>query len=247
MAKTYSKFMTSAPALHEAGIAASLAASHVFSGLGGEDIAALATICNMRALRKREVLFREGERAEGFFVIQSGQISIQRARLDGRAQIIHVFGPGDSFAEAALARAEVYPASAVALKASRVIMVRKEPLLELLGRCPQLALQILASMSMHMRMLLQSIHDMKGRQIENRLAAWILKQAAQRGGRGAGGSAVVTLEMSKKVLAGQLGVTAETLSRTFARLREAGAISVVRKRIQIADRAALEELARGAM
>ncbi len=229
--------MTSVSVLHKAGIAASLAASRVFSGLGGEDIAALATICSTRALKKNEVLFREGEKAEGFFVIQSGQISIQRTKPDGRTQIIHVFGPGDSFAEAALATVDVYPANAVALKSSQVILVRKEPLLELLGRCPQLSVHILASMSAHLRLLMQSIHDMKSRQIEHRLAAWLLKQAGAR--------TVVTLEVSKKVLAGQLGVTGETLSRTFARLRELGAISVVKKRIQIAGRARLEEIAGG--
>ena len=41
--------------------------------------------------------------------------------------------------------------------------------------------------------------------------------------------------MSKKVLAGQLGVTSETLSRTLARFRDEGSIAVDGKRITLRD------------
>lgn len=228
--------------LREVAIATTLANSYIFSGLSGEDTAVIAAICQIRALKKGEALFCEGDKAEGLYIIQTGQISIHRITPDGRKQIIHVFGPRESFAEAVLATKEAYPANATALKSSQVILVPKAPLLALVTRSPQLALRILASMGMHLRMLVQNLQDMKGRQIESRLAAWLLQQPSDKAPGGEG--EIVILQISKKMLAGQLGVTGETLSRTFARMRETGVANVSKNRIHIPVRDGLEKLAK---
>lgn len=47
--------------------------------------------------------------------------------------------------------------------------------------------------------------------------------------------------MSKKLLASQLGVTSETLSRAFARFRKEGIIEVDGRHITIIDPAALSK------
>jgi CRP/FNR family transcriptional regulator len=54
---------------------------------------------------------------------------------------------------------------------------------------------------------------------------------------------VFDLPVAKKVLASQIGVTSETLSRTFARLRKEGVIRVVGSRIHVLDSARLRAYA----
>lgn len=210
----------------------------MFSDLPPADIEAIAEGCAVRALTKDETLFREGEKADGFYVVQTGRISIYRLTSDGREQIICVFQPPESFAEVVMSTLETYPANAMALEPSQVIVIQKKHFRELVCRKPGLALHMLASMSLHLKHLVQTIHDIKGRQIEGRLADWLLQHCSE-----ADGATPFDLPVSKKVLAGQLGVTSETFSRTLARFRREGLIEVAGPRIAVLDHAGLRAYA----
>lgn len=211
-------------------IAATLRRSRLFSALPSADLATVAEGCTMRSLQKGEMLFREGEKSEGFYVLQTGAISVYKVTPDGREQIICVFRPPESFAEVTLATVENYPANAVALEPSQVIVVNRARFRDLIRRQPEMALHMLGSMSLHLKHLVQSLQDIKGLQIEHRLAEWLLRQSPAAA---AGCPVVIELPITKKVLASQLNVTSETLSRTFARFRREGLIQVRGASIQI--------------
>ena len=217
-------------ALRQTGLIAALRRSRIFADLPSEDLQSVAEACAIRTLEKGEVLFREGEKAEGFYVMQTGAVSIYRLTPDGREQIICVFRPPESFAEVTLGAIEVYPANAVALEPSQVIRIQKTRFRELVCRKPELALHMLGSMSLHLKHLVQSLQDIKGRQVEGRLADWLLRHSPAAT---AGCPALLTLPITKRVLAGQLGVTSETLSRTLARFKRENLITVDGPKVRI--------------
>ena len=223
-------------ALRRTALVATLRRSRIFADLPLDDLQAVAEGCATRTLEKGEMLFREGEKAEGFYVMQTGAINIYRLTPDGREQIICVFRPPESFAEVTLATVEAYPANAVALEPSQVIRVNKEHFRGLVCRKPELALQMLSSMSLHLKHLVQSLQDIKGRQAEGRLADWLLRHSPAAS---AGCPAVFNLPVTKRVLAGQLGITSETLSRTFARFRKEGLIVVDGPQVRVLNNAGL--------
>src|SRR6185436_18134237 len=128
-------------------------------------------------------------------------------------QVIHVFRAGESFAEAALAVPTGYPANARAVEPSTVLLLPKAPVLDLLSRRPDLALRMLGSMSVHLRVVVGALDDLTLKDVETRLLNWLTKQ-----GRGAR-DGVIRLAGTKRVLAAELGTSSETLSRTFARLK----------------------------
>lgn len=206
----------------------------MFSDLPSVDIEAIADGCTVRNLAKDETLFREGEKADGFYVAQTGRISIYRLTPDGREQIICIFQPPESFAEVVMSTVETYPANAMALEPSQVIVIHKKHFRELVCQKPELALHMLASMSLHLKHLVQTIHDMKGKQIEGRLAEWLLQHSPE-----ADGVTPFMLPVSKKTLAAQLGVTSETFSRTLARFRREGLIEVAGPQLQLINRPGL--------
>jgi CRP/FNR family transcriptional regulator len=239
--------MSAAPidreALRRAAFAATLRRCRLFANLPEAEIAAVAAVCSLRGLAKGETLFREGEPAEGFYVVQSGVINVHRVGPDGREQVICLFRAGESFAETTLVTFETYPASAVAAEASQVLLVRKPGFRDLVSRKPELALRMLGSMSQHLKHVVQLLQDFRGRQFEARLAGWLLRHCPAAA---AGWPAVLELPVSKKVLAAQLGATSETLSRALARLRREGTISVEGRRITVHDGARLQAWSDGA-
>lgn len=223
-----------AAALRLTGLLTSLRCSQLFSGLGEEDLAAIAGFAQSVALAKDDYLFREGEPARGCFVVRSGAVNVHRVNAAGREQVIHVFRAGESFAEAALASATGYPADARAVEPSSLLLLPKAPLLGLIGRRPDLALRMLGSMSQHLRVIVGMLEDLTLKDVETRVLHWLLRE-----GRDAPGGRI-RLNGTKRVLAAELGTSGETLSRTFARLRAEGLLEVSGSSFRLVDPPALE-------
>jgi len=220
------------------GLTASLRCSQLFSSLPEEDVRQIAAFASLINLAKDEYLFHEGEPSRGFYLVQSGAINVHRVSPTGKEQVIHVFRAGESFAEAALASPTGYPADARAVEPGTVILLPKAPVLELIGRRPDLALRMLGSMSAHLRVIVGMLDDLTLKDVETRLLNWLVKH-----GRGAAGG-VIQLPGTKRVLAAELGTSSETLSRTLARLRDAQLITVAARNITVRDAAALATLLR---
>ena len=145
------------------------------------------------------------------------------ACANGKEQVIYVFRAGESLAEAALASPTGYPANARAVEASSVLLIPKTAFLALVAKRPDLAMRMLGSMSQHLRVLVGLLDDLTLKDVETRLANWLVKRCPA--GRSES-SVTIKLGGTKRVLAAELSTTAETLSRTFARFRDAGLIDV---------------------
>jgi len=223
----------SAAELKFTAIAGSLRCSQLFAALPGEDLATIAKLVVPLRLPKDTYLFREGEPARGFYLMQSGAVNVHRVSPAGKEQVIHIFRTGETLAEASLASPTGYPASARAVEPSTVLLIPKVPVLELIGRNPDLALRMLGSMGAHLRVLVGMLDDLTLKDVETRLLNWLVQQ-----GRAAAGG-VIRLSGTKRVLAAELGTSSETLSRTLAQLRAEALIKVSGQTIAILDAAGL--------
>ena len=222
--------------LRLAAIAATFRSCQLFSGLPPSVLEAIAAFSLLRNVPKGGYLFREGDPAEGFYVVQKGALNVHRVSGAGKEQVIYVFRAGESMAEASLASERGYPASARALEPSGVVVVPKAPFLALIARRPDLGLRMLASMSQHLRVLVGLVEDLTLKDVETRFLNWLVKRCP----RGATGAAVVELGSTKRVLAAELATSSETLSRTFAKLRDEKLIVVRGATVRIASVAALQ-------
>lgn len=218
------------------GLIGTLRCCQLFSGLSSEDLGVVAGFAVQQTLAKDEYLFHEGEPARGCYVMQSGAINVHRVSAVGKEQVIHVFRSGESLAEASLASPTGYPANARAVEPSSVIVLPKGPLLELIGRRPDLALRMLGSMSQHLRVLVGLVEDLTLKDVETRFLNWILKRCP----RDAQGAATFELGSTKRVLAAELATSSETLSRTFAKLRGEKLVEVRGATVRVGDIAALQ-------
>ena len=189
----------------------------LFMGLPAADISAIASFVIPKHLDKGEYLFREGDRSEGFYIVQEGAINVHRVGAGGKEQVIHLFRPIESFAEATLATESGYPADARATEPTTVLLVPKADFVDLLRKRPELSLRMLGSMSQHLRVIVGLLDDLTLKDIETRLANWLLKQCPRPMSNGA---VEIKLDRTKRVLAAEMGITSETLSRTLAKFRD---------------------------
>jgi CRP/FNR family transcriptional regulator len=222
-------------------LANTLRSCQLFSSVPEEELEQVVSFVIPKQLDKGEYLFREGGPSEGFYVVQTGAVSVHRVSPTGKEQVISVFRAGQSFAEAALASAGGYPADARAIEPTRVLLIPKVDILALLRKRPELALRMLGSMSQHLRVLVGLLDDLMLKNVETRLANWFLKRCP----RPLRASPVTfELDRTKRVLAAEIGTVSETLSRTFADFHEKKLITVSGKKITIHDPLALDALLR---
>jgi CRP/FNR family transcriptional regulator len=212
------------------GVVNALRSCQLFAGLPPPDLENIAASTVVKSLAKGEYLFHERDPARGFYIVQRGAINVHRVNPAGKEQVIRVFRVGDSFAEAAVATEQGYPADARALESSQVLLVQKEGFLGLLRRQPELALRMLGSMSGHLRVLVAQLEDLTLKDVETRLANWLIKRCPNpRSDK----PVWFDLPMTKRTLAAELGTVSETFSRTLAKFREQKLLSVKGKTVTV--------------
>jgi len=218
---------------------AQIRALPLFKGLTEDQVQELASIVVDKPYRRGQIIFREGDEGRGFYVVGSGRIKIYKLSPDGKEQILHIFGPGEPFAEVPVFAGQCYPANAEALEDSRLLFFPRASFIDLIRRHPSLALNMLAILSRRLRQLAALVEDLSLKEVPARLAAYLLYTAEQKG------ALEFALDIPKTQLANLLGTTPETLSRLLARLVKEGFIESAGPRIRLLHKAGLQALAAG--
>jgi CRP-like cAMP-binding protein len=206
--------------------------SPLFANLPPEDLARIVNISTLRHYAKRETVFREGDRADGFFVTVSGSVKVFKISEDGKEQVLHILEAGQSFAEATIFEGGGFPANAEALGKSDLLFLPKRPFIELLGKYPGMALRVLASLSKWLKRMTDLVENLALRDVEARLVFFVAEEMKGHGLALRDG-AIYEIPVSKNVLASRLGTVPETFSRTLKKLQEEGKIRVKGNQIRI--------------
>jgi CRP/FNR family transcriptional regulator, dissimilatory nitrate respiration regulator len=216
----------------------------LFAGLDAKSREAIARIAIDRRMPEGYVIFTEGQPADGLYVVLEGKVKVYKLSPDGRQQILHVFSPGQAFAEAAMFAGETFPAFAETLDPSRLAFFPRDRFLKGLSENPAMAAGLIATLSRLCRQLTTLVEQIALTDVSGRLARY-LTDLARRKAVDLKKGATLRLDMPKGELARHLGTAPETLSRALARLVAAKVIDVDGKVITIQNARRLEALARG--
>ena len=215
-----------------------LAITPLFKGLTPDQIDEISDIAVARKYRRGQSIFIEGDEADGFYIVGDGQVKIFKTSLEGKEQILHIYGPGKPFGEVPVFSGSQFPANALALVASRILFLPRKAFVDLISRHPSLSMNMLGELSMRLREFTVQIENLSLKEVPSRLASYLIYLAREQ-------ETVdrVTLEISKGQLASLLGTIPETLSRIFAKMTAQALIRVDGKQIHLLDPAGLEDLA----
>lgn len=210
----------------------------LFDGLGEQHIKTLNDICVIKSYRKGDLLFREGTKSVGMFLVLKGIVKVYKTSWEGREQILHFFGPYELFAEVPVFYGHDYPASAEALEDVDVLFFPRARFLELLRNNCDVAIRMLALLSERLRYFTRLIEDLSLKEVPARLAAYLTYCMEREGG-----STELVLDIPKHLLAALLGTTPETLSRAFGRFRQIGYVEVEGNSVRILNPSSIRKLA----
>ncbi|PKG39238.1 Crp/Fnr family transcriptional regulator [Psychromonas sp. Urea-02u-13] len=184
----------------------------------------------LKSVKQGQHLFREGDSGHYFYFIKSGEISLYRYSPEGDEKVFQILSEGDTLAEAVMfMQPALYPVNAKAQTDCEVVVFPQQALVNYCHNNPNFMMQIMAAMSDKLYQAINRVDQLTLKNAGQRLVSYLLELS------GAQKSEWLTLPVSYSVLAGQLNITPETLSRLFKRFRQAGVISGKREIVVLLD------------
>lgn len=208
-------------------------------GAAAEDIIEFGPSLTLRGVRVRfernEEIFGESEAAEYVYRVASGAVRTMRFSSDGRRQILGFHLPGDVFG---WEMNDKHTLSAEAVSAADVIMVRRSLVQKASAQDLQAAHAVLALTAQSLNTARDHAVVLGRKGAGERVAAFLLQFADRFVSR-----TELDLPMSRADIADYLGLTIETVSRTFSEMERQCAIALPSSRhVVVRNHAALEDL-----
>lgn len=211
----------------------------LFSALDPASFQRLVAMARLARFPKGKMIFRQGQECPGVFVVGSGLVRVFKTAPSGKEQVLHVVGPGLTFAEVAAIGGFKCPASAEAIAATACALLPLDRFRKAIQEDHSLCLGMLMGLSQWVHHLVGLIEDVALRDAAGRLARFLLESPTDSAG-------LIKLPMLKRHLASRLNLTSETFSRCIRRLVEAGVIAESRgNRLRVVDPERLEKIAAG--
>lgn len=200
-----------------------LARVPVFEGLSPADRQALARAATLRPFRRGEQIVSQGERGDAFYVIVKGRVQVSVLSPDAREVVLTDLREGDHFGEMALLDDAPRSATVTAAERSELAVLTRDAFFDLLRANFHLTRTVLSSFSRRLRRANATIEGLASLDVKGRLARYFRDIAAQRGKK-AGGGWTVVLRPAQREIAGTIGSSRETVSRTMSQLAADGLI-----------------------
>jgi len=217
-----------------------LKAISYFSGLDAAALRAAAQSAIRRVYDAGQVVILEGEPCTGLYIVESGWLKAVKIGMDGREQVLQTLGPGEVFNAISVFTDVPNQATVTALETSRVRVVQREILLNMIDTQPALARQVVQDLAGRVIHLVRLVEDLSLRSVEARLARLLLEQAE--------GETIPRQRWATQAeMAARLGTVPDVVSRTLRKLAEMGIIKVERHQIQILDKDGLLSIAQVAV
>lgn len=192
-------------------------------------------VASLLACRSREVVVAFESMPQQFFVVLGGHVRLYGVDGKGREADIAVYGPGDVFGECAIFLEGCYPFEVQAAESATLAAFDIEAIGAMLKQEPALMVAISRVMARHSMDARLSVANDRLNTAPQRVAKYLLELWRAQGGPGS----PFKLPFQKSLLAGQLGLAPEALSRAFAMLQKT-CVSIRGRMVQITDAEALE-------
>lgn len=209
----------------------------LFAALSDAQLDRITRHARRVTLNSGESLFEQGEPAERFYLVISGQIKLYRLSPNGNEKVVEIVTPGCTFAEALMfLHRPTYPVGAEALTAAELISIDARDFTEMLRESTETCFLLLGDLSQRIRGLLREIDELSLYSATCRVAGYLVEASPEDGDE-------FELPVAKQILASRLSVKPETFSRIIKNLNESGVVTIKNSRVRIHDRKRLRETA----
>jgi len=214
----------------------------LFQGLSEENLSLLVSKALHKKVKQGDLLIGETDQVRAFYVVTAGQLKLYKSSSEGKEQTLSLLRPGDPFGLCTAFATESFPANAMALEESAILIIPGELMENVAKKEPVLLLNIIQILSQRLKDSMTLVESLSLKEIPSRLSAFILHELSRESGENKNR---LELTITHRELSKMLGATPEALSRTFKKLSTDKILALEGRVITVLNRKAMETLAEG--
>ena len=211
-----------------------LATVPLFKGLDAAELGRFAELLREKSYPKGSVILFEDDPGDALFVVREGRVKVVLVAEDGREVILGLLGIGEHFGELSLIDDQPRSAHVIAMEESALLVLRRDDFRRRVEQSPAVAWSLLTGLSRRLRRADGKIGSLVLLDVPGRIARMLLDAADD------GASDLIEKPLTHQTIAHLIGASRETVSRSMREFQDSGWIAIDRRRIRIADRAALQ-------
>jgi len=201
---------------------------YFFRHLSDEKLARLDEISTIEKYKKGSIIFFEGEKAKSLIILIDGILQVYKTDQKGNKVILHHFFPVDMIAEIVNLEHMCYPASAEFETDGKALIINYKAFEQEFLKEPEVSFALIKSLSKKIKYLENVIATNMVMNSTARVAKFICEHGHK------------ISKLKKSMIAADLNMTPETLSRILKKLSTLGLIKKHKDEIIILDKEGLE-------
>ncbi len=189
----------------------------LFASVDNETLSRLALEAKVESFEDGAVIFRQGDLVSAITIVLHGYVKVLRIASSGDETLVSISSDGETIGEPPFNASETYRVSAEAIGPTSVLKFPASRFSRMMKESPSLCTAVVQDAKDKIAALITEIETLKAQNADQRLANFILSLCPPGQDH-----CRFRLPYDKRLIAAQLGVKQETLSRAFAKLRECG-------------------------
>jgi len=171
-----------------------------------------------RLFKKSQVVYYDGDRGNGLFLVISGKVKTVKLAQDGRELMTGMYAKDDYIGIHSLLSNEPFSDTATAVEETVLCLIPKEQLDELLNHHPEVAREFIKLLANDIREKEEQLLQLAYHSVRKRMAETIIRLSKQNAVSKEG------IKISRDDLAAMAGMATETVSRTLSDFKDEGLI-----------------------
>jgi CRP-like cAMP-binding protein len=204
---------------------------------GLDELAKYISERKVRQIKKKQVIYYEGDTANGLYLLISGKVKTFKVAQDGRELLTGLYGPEEYFGTAALLASENYMETAEAVENTALCLIPKDLMEQLLNKYPDVSASFIKLLANNVLQNEQQLLELAYHSVRKRMAEVILRL---KGTETEDNHQVLTV--SRDNLASMAGIATETVSRILSDFKDEGLIERTGGKILVLDQLRLKNM-----
>jgi CRP-like cAMP-binding protein len=186
----------------------------------------LRRLARRKSYSENQIIFSEGESSDFLPVVERGKVKMVRFPDIDKEIIIGIFEAGEMFAVPPVFDGAPYPATAVAMEETTLLLLYRQDFLRLLRESSEFSFAVIAWTCEMLREKTATIKNLATASPEQRVGNVLLRLAEKEGG-----AAAVKISLRRQDIAEMAGLTTETTIRVIRKLAEKDLVKIVHGKI----------------
>ena len=182
-----------------------------------------------KSFAKNEIIFKENNLPAYYYQIVSGEVKMSNYNDDGREFIQGIFYKEQPFGEPPLFLNQKYPANAIAVEDSEILLLDRNSFMKLLGENPDISLKIIENLAQRLYYKSVMAAEMSTQEPEHRILKLIdhgivyfnFKKDANG----------YLINFTRQQIGDLTGLRVETVIRTIKTLEKKGVLKIINRKV----------------